>query len=63
MDETPVTFVVPSNRNFDMKDAGTVSIKKAKMKKMHYIVVLPWCTDGTKLKPIIILKRKTLPKP
>jgi hypothetical protein len=63
MDETPLTFDVPSNRTVAMKGAKTVTIKASGHEKMHYTVVLSCCADGTKLNPMIIFKRKTMPKP
>jgi hypothetical protein len=37
-------------------------IKTSGNKKTHYTVVLVYCADGTKLPPLLIFKRKTLPK-
>lgn len=62
MDEVPLTFDVPSNRTVNEKGAKTVSIKTSGHEKTHYTVVLACCADGTKLPPMLIFKRKTLPK-
>jgi hypothetical protein len=62
MDEVPVTFDVPSNRTVDNKGSKTITIKTSGHEKTHYTVVLSCCTDGTKLPPMIKLKRKTVPK-
>ncbi|KAM3915673.1 pogo transposable element with KRAB domain [Leptodactylus fuscus] len=62
MDEVPLTFDVPSNRTVDVKGAKTVTVKTSGHEKTHYTVVLSCCADGTKLPPMIIFKRKTMPK-
>ena len=62
MDEVPLTFDVPSNRTVDQKGVKTVSIKTSGHEKTHYTVVLACCANGTKLPPMLIFKRKTLPK-
>ncbi len=56
MDEIPLTFDVPSNKTVDVKGSKTVMIKT------RYTVVLACCADGTKLPPLLIFKRKMLPK-
>ncbi|XP_056407556.1 uncharacterized protein LOC130300905 [Hyla sarda] len=48
MDEVSLTFDVPSNKTVDSKDAKTVTIKTSGHEK--------------KLPPLVIFKRKTLPK-
>ena len=62
MDKVPLTFSVPSNKTVDVKGAKRVMIKTSGNEKMRYTVVLVCCADGTKLPPLIIFKRKTLPK-
>ena len=62
MDEVPLTFDVPSNKTVDVKCAKTIMIKTSGNEKTRYTVVLPCCADGTKLPPLLIFKRKTLPK-
>nr|AHN53440.1 DDE superfamily endonuclease [Nuttalliella namaqua] len=62
MDEVPLTFDVPSNRTVDSKGAKSITIKTSGHEKTHYTVVLSCCADGTKLPPMLIFKRKTLPK-
>ena len=54
MDEVPLTFDCPPNRTVD-------SLSTTGQEKTHFTVMLACCTDGTKLKPLIIFKRKTLP--
>jgi hypothetical protein len=46
----------------DNKGYKTITIKICGHEKTHYTVVLSCCTDGTKLPPMIIFKRKTVPK-
>ena len=62
MDEVPLTFDVPSNKTVDVKGAKTITIKTSGNEKTRYTVVLARCADGTKLPPLSIFKRKTLPK-
>ncbi|VEL21569.1 unnamed protein product [Protopolystoma xenopodis] len=52
----------PSNRTVNLKGAKTVSIKTTGNEKNRYSVVLGCAADGTKLKPMLIFKRKTFPK-
>ena len=56
-----MTFDVPSNKTVGVKGAKTIMIKTSGNEKMRY-VVLACCADGTKLPPLLIFKRKTLPK-
>jgi len=62
MDEVPLMFDVPSNKTVDVKGAKTIMIKTSGNEKTRYTVVLACCADGTKLPPLLIFKRKTLPK-
>ena len=62
MDEVPLMFNVQSNKTADVKGAKTIMIKTSGNEKMHYTVVLAYCADGTKLPPLLIFKRKMLPK-
>ena len=62
MDEIPLTFDVSSNKTVDVKGAKTIMIKTSGNEKTCYTVVLACCADGTKLPPLLISKRKTLPK-
>ena len=61
MDEVLLTFDVPLNKTVDVKGAKTIMIKMSGNEKMCYTVVLACCADGTKLPPLLIFKRKTLP--
>jgi len=62
MDEVPLMFDVPSNKTVDVKGAKTIMIKTSGNEKTCYTVVLVCCADGTNLPPLLIFKRKTLPK-
>ena len=62
MDETPMTFDLPGNQTVDTVGSKTIMIKTTGHEKTHFTVVLACMADGTKLKPVIIFKRKTLPK-
>ncbi|GFW89476.1 pogo transposable element with KRAB domain [Trichonephila clavipes] len=62
MDETPVAFDMIGNKTIDMKGTKSIHIKSTGHEKSHLTVVLSCLADGTKLKPIVIFKRKTVPK-
>ena len=62
MDETPVWFDMPAPRTIDGKGKKTVMIKTSGHGKSRFTVVLTCMADGTRLKPMIIFKRKTMPK-
>ena len=46
----------------DIKGAKTIMINTSGNEKTRSTVVLACCADGTKLPPVLIFKRKTLPK-
>ncbi|KAJ1166030.1 hypothetical protein NDU88_006440 [Pleurodeles waltl] len=62
MDETPMTFDLPSNRTVASLRNKTVLLRTTGNEKNHFTVVLSCLANGTKLRPVIIFKRKTLPK-
>lgn len=62
MDETPMFFDMPSNRTVDVKGAKTVSETTTGSDKAHFTVILSCLADGTKLKPAVVFKCKTMPK-
>ena len=62
MDETPMTFDLPPNRTVNPSGAKTVMIKTTGHEKTRFTVVLACMADRTKLRPVVIFKRKTLPK-
>jgi hypothetical protein len=60
MDEVPLIFDVPSNRTVGNNGATTITVKTSGHEKTHYTAVSACCADGTKLPPMLILKRKTM---
>lgn len=62
MDETPMCFDLPGNRTVNLKGEKNVLIKTTGHEKTNFTVVLSCLADGSKLPPVIIFKRKTLPK-
>ncbi|KAJ1202141.1 hypothetical protein NDU88_005942 [Pleurodeles waltl] len=62
MDETPMTFDLPSNRTVASLGDKTVLLRTTGNEKYHFTVILSCLANGTKLRPVIIFKRKTLPK-
>lgn len=62
MDEVPLTFDIPMGRTVAEKGENTISVRTTGHEKSHFTVVLACCADGTKLPPMIIFKRKTMPK-
>lgn len=62
MDETPVSFDLPSNYTVDTKGSKTIFVKTTGHEKCRFTVVLCCMADGSRLPPTIVFKRKTLPK-
>lgn len=62
MDETPMNFDMPPSSTVHPTGDKTVMIKTTGNEKNHFTVILSCLADGTKLKPMIIFKRKTMPK-
>ena len=62
MDEVPVQFDMPSNRTVNAVGDKTVKITTTGNKKNRLTVVLACAGDGSKLKPLVIFKLKTMPK-
>nr|XP_037290324.1 ADP-ribosylation factor-binding protein GGA1-like [Rhipicephalus microplus] len=62
MDEVMLTFDIPLGRSVAEKGQKTLTLKITGHEKSRFIVVLACCADGTKLPPMLIFKRKTLPK-
>ena len=56
-------FYLPSNRTVDCVGSKTVAVRTTgHEKKTHFTTVLGCMADGTKLPPMVIFKRKTMPK-
>ena len=62
MDETPVTFDLPSNITIDETGARSISIRTTGHEKTNFTVVLSCMADGMKLPPLIIFKLKKIPR-
>lgn len=62
MDETPVWFDMPTSRTVDASGKKTIQVKTTGHEKSRFTVVLSCLANGEKLKPMIIFKRKTIPK-
>ena len=62
MDETPLCFDMPQSRTINNVGEKTVKIRTTGNEKNHVTVVLACAADGSKLKPVVIFNRKTLPK-
>uniref|UniRef100_A0A8C8VPE3 HTH CENPB-type domain-containing protein n=1 Tax=Pelusios castaneus TaxID=367368 RepID=A0A8C8VPE3_9SAUR len=62
MDEMPMTFDLPCNQTVASIGEKTVFVRSTGNEKNHFTVVLSCLANGTKLRPVIIFKRKTLPK-
>lgn len=62
MDETPLTFDMPPNRTINNMGEKTIKIRTTGNEKNRVTVVLACCGDGSKIKPMVIFKRKNVPK-
>ena len=62
MDEVPLTFDIPLTRTVNKKGESSVNIRTTGHEKTHFTVVLACTADGKKLPPMVIFKRKTMPK-
>jgi len=62
MDETPVSFDLPSSYTLEKYDSNTISLKTTGYKKSIFIVILGYIADSSKLLPIIIFKLKNKPR-
>ena len=61
MDETPMWFDMPNARTVNRCGEKTVLVKTTGHEKSRFTVVLTCMADGTKLKPMVVFKRKTMP--
>ncbi|KFM65154.1 Pogo transposable element with KRAB, partial [Stegodyphus mimosarum] len=62
IDETPLAFDSPTNRTVDETGAKTASVLTTGHERTSFTCVLACAANGVKLKPMIIFKRKTIPK-
>jgi len=61
-DETAIYLDMPPNYTLEKKGVKKVLLKTSGCKKLRLTVMLTATADGRKLPPLLILKRKTLPK-
>ena len=62
MDEVPLTFDIPMTRTVEKSGTKMVPIKTTGNEKASFTVVLGCTAAGNRLPPMVIFKRKTLPK-
>lgn len=62
MDQVPLTFDIPVNRTVEKTGTSTVNRRTTGNEKSSLTVVLACQANGQKLQPMVIFKRKTLPK-
>jgi hypothetical protein len=62
MDETLMSFNLPSNTTVKQSGSKTVSILSTSHERSNFTVVLACLADGTKLPPVIIFKLKKIPR-
>jgi len=60
--ETAIYLDMPPNYTLEKKGVKEVLLKTTGCEKLHLTVMLAATADGRKLPPLLILKRKTLPK-
>jgi hypothetical protein len=60
MDEVPFSFDLSGSRTVHLKGAKEVSIATTGHEKSNFMVVLSVTSDGGKLPPLVVSKRKTL---
>lgn len=61
-DQTPVYFDMASNTTMSAKGAREVNLLTTGNEKLRFTVMLSCLADGTKLRPYVVFKRKTIPK-
>ncbi|KAL1432591.1 hypothetical protein MTO96_013063 [Rhipicephalus appendiculatus] len=61
-DQTPVYFDMASNTTVSVKGERDVNLLTTGNEKLRFTVMLSCLADGTKLRPYIVFKRKTMPK-
>jgi hypothetical protein len=62
MDETLMSFNLPSNTTVEQSGSKTVSILSTGHERSNFTVMLACLADGTKLPPVIIFKLKKIPR-
>ena len=62
MDETLITFNMPPKRTINNTSEKNIKIHTTGNEKNRVTIVLACCGDVSKIKPMVIFKRKTVPK-
>uniref|UniRef100_A0A8C7WSV8 DDE-1 domain-containing protein n=1 Tax=Oryzias sinensis TaxID=183150 RepID=A0A8C7WSV8_9TELE len=62
MDEVPLTFDIPVSHTVEKTGTSTIAIRTTGHEKSAFTVVLGCQADVQKLSPMVIFKRKTIPK-
>ncbi|GFV35830.1 pogo transposable element with KRAB domain [Trichonephila clavipes] len=62
MDEVPLSFDIPPTRTVDVQGASFIPINTTGNERTSFTVVLCCAANGLKSPPMLIFKRKTLPK-
>ena len=62
MDEVPMSFDAPYSRTVDTTGAESIPVSTTGHEKTGFTVVLACSETGKKLKPMVVFKRKTMPK-
>lgn len=62
MDETPMNSDKRTSETVSKVGKKTVLVKMTGHEKTRFTIVLSYLFDGTKFKPMVIFKRKTIPK-
>ena len=62
MDEVPMSFDAPYSRTVETTGAESVPVLTTGHEKTGFTVVLACSESGKKLKPMVIFKKKTMPK-
>ena len=62
MDGTPMQFDIVGSRTYTSWGERSISVNTTENEKNHFTVVLACLADGGKLNPMLIFKRKNIPK-
>lgn len=62
MDEVPISFDLPKSRTVNLKGAKEITVCTTGHEKTNCTVVLAITYDGSKLPPMVIFKKKNIPK-
>jgi len=62
MDEVQMSLDMPGNFTVDKKRTTDIRITSTGSEKCSFTIILCVTADGVKLPPVVIFKRKTIPK-